>query len=752
MVAEVRVNGMVYVNDRAYDYAVPFALEGRVQVGSRVQVPYGLGNRCREAVVVALKPTSTFEKLKQLQAVLDVPPLTGEQLALAGYVKRQCFCTFYDAVRLMLPPGALAGFAEQEPVLKQDKATCRAAQLVDEQTAMAYREQLPQRMEKQRRVLEVLFKEGTLPVADLCRMAGCTSHVVGTLQRNGIIKWVQQEVQRSPYAGLPRGNQGAQGLILTPEQQQAEQRICRALDEQKPACTLLWGVTGSGKTVVFLRAIRAALDRGRTALLLVPEIALTPQMVSIFYLHFGEDVAVLHSRMSHGERADAYRSILRGERRIVIGTRLSVFAPLSHLGILIVDEEQEGTYKSEQNPRYDAREVAKFRCVRHGALLLLASATPRVETFYAVQQGTYGLLQLQQRYNGRPLPQVDIVDMTAEMKAGNRTPFSRLMQQRLMHCLQRGEQAILFLNRRGHSSFVCCRECGHVLTCPHCSISMTYHRDTGKLQCHYCGHAQQPPSTCPQCGSPYIRYFGMGTQKAEQQLQALFPQARILRMDMDTTARKGAHQKLLEQFRAHRADVLIGTQMVVKGLDFENVTFVGVLNADMSLYMEDFRAAQNTFHLIAQVVGRSGRGEKEGCALIQTYHPDNSTIQYAAQQDYEAFYRQEIAVRKLLQYPPFCDLCAITLTGEQEQAVCDTVLAMAAALRKVLDTLPGATLIGPSPCRVAKVKNEYRYRILIKCKNDKRMRGIIDSMMKTFYNKKEYRNMSLSVDMNPYSF
>lgn len=752
MVAEVMVNGMVYVNDRTYDYEVPFSLEAKVQVGSRVQVPYGRGNRFREAVVVAIKTDSDFAKLKRLQGVLDVPPLTEEQLALAGYVKRQCFCTFYDAIRLMLPPGALAEFEQEALVMKGGAVLCRAAQLVDEEGARAYREQLPQRAEKQRRVMDVLFKEGALPVLDLCRMAGCTSSVVNTLHKKGIIQWIQQEVQRSPYADLPRENRRGEGLILTPEQQQAEQSICQALDGGKPACTLLWGVTGSGKTVVFLRAIRAALERGRTALLLVPEIALTPQMVSVFYLHFGDEVAVLHSRMSNGERADAYRSILRGERRIVIGTRLSVFAPLSHLGILIVDEEQEGTYKSEQNPRYDAREVAKYRCAHHGALLLLASATPRVETFYAVQQGIYGLLRLEHRYNGRPLPKVDIVDMTVEMKEGNRTPFSRLMQQRLAQCLERGEQAILFLNRRGHSSFVCCRECGYVVTCPNCSISLTYHWDTNQLQCHYCGHTQQPPSSCPQCGSPYIRYFGIGTQKAEQQLQQILPQARILRMDMDTTARKGAHQHLLDAFRQHQADILIGTQMVVKGLDFENVTFVGVLNADMSLYIEDFRAAQNTFHLIAQVVGRSGRGEKEGNALIQTYHPDSSTIQYAAKQDYMAFYREEIAVRAMLEYPPFCDLCAITLTGPEEEQVCETVLAMAAGLRKALEQLPGTTLIGPSPCRVTKVKNEYRYRILIKCKNGKRMRSIIDSMMKTFYNNREYREMSLSVDMNPYSF
>lgn len=752
MVAEVMVKDVVYVNDRTYDYEVPFSLEGKVQPGSRVQVPYGRGNRSREAVVVELKPVSDFDKLKQLHCVLDVPPLTAEQLALAGYVKRQCFCTFYDAIRLMLPPGALAEFQQEEAVISGGAQLCRAAQLVDEQMAREYREQLPLRLEKQRLVIDLLLREGTLPVAELCRMACCTDSAVHTLEKKGIVRIVQQEVQRSPYANLPRGNQRAEGFILTNEQQQAEQSICQALDAGKPSCSLLWGVTGSGKTVVFLRAIRAALDRGRTALLLVPEIALTPQMVSIFYRHFGDQVAVLHSRMSDGERGDAYRSILRGERRIVIGTRLSVFAPLAHIGIIIIDEEQEGTYKSEQNPRYDAREVAKFRCVRHGALLLLASATPRVETFYAVQQGTYGLLRLERRYNGRELPQVDIVDMTAEMKAGNRTPFSAKLRQRLEICLQRGEQAILFLNRRGHSSFVSCRECGYVVTCPNCSISLTYHRDTDKLQCHYCGHTQPPPTSCPECGSPYIRYFGLGTQKAEQQLQALLPQARILRMDMDTTARKGSHQKLLDEFRNHRADILIGTQMVVKGLDFENVTFVGVLNADMSLFIEDFRAAQNTFNLIAQVVGRSGRGKKEGGALIQTYHPDHHTIHYAAEQNYPAFYQEEIALRRLLNYPPFCDLCAITLTGEDEERVSQVVLALANGLRKVLEQLPETTLIGPSPCRVTKIKNEYRYRILIKCKKDKRMRSVIDSMLKTFYNNREYRNLSLSVDINPYSF
>lgn len=807
MIVRVYVANAVLANEKPYDYQVPPVFASMVQVGSRVTVPYGRGNRPREAIVVEILEESGQKKLKSITSVVDFPPLSPQMLKLAEFVKSRCFCTYYDAVRLMLPPNTAVHFKEEyaladggerndltpeqrqflqkiqdapQPLALRDvteeerkigDSLCKkgvlyvvrdgtqhqnilrkkCAKLTERKKAEEYLEKLPLSRKGQRQVLELLLQHGTTGVKELCYEAGCTSSVANTLKQKGIITYVEEEQSRDPYANLEEGDGHGQDLTLTQEQQEAYHQLEERMEQQKASCVLLKGVTGSGKTVVFIKAIAKALAQGRTALLLVPEISLTPQMVRIFYQQFGSKVAVLHSRMSTGQRNDAYRQILRGEKPIVIGTRLSVFAPLENIGVIIMDEEQETTYKSEQNPRYDAKEVAKFRCVQQGALLVLASATPSVESYYLAKEGVYHLVELSARYNGGELPRVEIVDMAAELKGGNHSMFSARLAQELSENLKRGEQSILFLNRRGYSGFVSCRECGYVATCPNCSISLTYHSKNNKLMCHYCGHVQDAMTTCPNCGSPYIRMMGTGTQRVEQELQRLLPGARILRMDTDTTAQKDGHQAILDAFRQKKGDILLGTQMVVKGLDFENVTFVGVLSADMSLYVEDFRAAQNTFNLITQVVGRSGRGSKQGRALIQTYTPNHPVIQRAARQDYEGFYAQEIALRRQMNYPPFCDLWVVHVSAQQEEQAAACMEGVAKGLVKALQG-EEVSIIGPGPCHMVRRNKTYHYRLILKYIKAKRMRRIMDNLLKTFYNKKEYQDITLSVDVNPYSF
>ncbi|MGI6031448.1 MAG: replication restart helicase PriA [Eubacteriales bacterium] len=746
MVATVYVRGTLYKNDRPYDYQVPFQLEERISVGSRVTVPYGAGDRPREAVVVELKEESEYQELKTLRSLVEAEPVSGEMLRLARWVKRQYFCTFYEALRLTLPPGAFVRFAGEQEIVRDGKRYRRFACLTEEESARRYLEELPPRYAAQAEVLESLLAERELPVSSLCSLSA-----VQTLVKKGLVTLEERVVERDPYGDLQWEQEAPKELHLNPEQASAVRQMEQWLEEDQSHTALLHGVTGSGKTVVFLQIIAKALAMGRSALLLVPEISLTPQMVQVFYRQFGRQVAVLHSAMSVGERSDAWRQIRRGEKTIVIGTRMSVFAPLVRPGVFIIDEEQEGTYKSEMAPRYDAREVAALRNRWHKALLVLASATPSVESYWRARQGEYHLLELPHRYNGKPLPPTHIVDMTAELKRGNRTMFSDRLLEELRINREKGEQSILFLNRRGYSTFLSCRECGYVVTCPNCAVSMTYHQE-GRMQCHYCGCSQPVPQRCPECGSPYIRYFGAGTQQVAEKLSQQLPGLRVMRMDADTTAHKDSHRELLERFRQGEADVLVGTQMVVKGLDIPNVTLVGVLNADLSLYVEDYRAPQNTFSLIAQVVGRCGRGHKEGRAVIQTYTPANSTIRYGAAQEYLPFYEEEISMRRLMGYPPFCDLWVVTITGEEEAPTQAAIQAVAEALQKAIAFWEGWKLIGPSPCRVSRIKGEYRYRVILKGRSEKRMLAMMDSLLKTFYNKREFKQQRITVDRNPYSF
>ena len=600
-------------------------------------------------------------------------------------------------------------------------------------------------------VVELLSTVGSASVKEICYFTGASGPTIKSLVKSGLVILEEREVFRgghkeadSPTAPPP---------VLSSQQEAAFQILDGLCRSPEPAVALLYGVTGSGKTQVYLRLIRAALDRGKTAMVLVPEIALTPQLLRIFTAHFGSDVAVLHSSLRAGERYDEWKRLRSGLARVALGTRSAVFAPLENLGLIILDEEQEGSYKSENTPRYHAREIAKYRCAKTGGLLVLGSATPSVETMYLARTGVYHLVTLTKRYNERALPAVYIADMKEELRAGNGTSIGSLLRRELEANLERGEQSILFLNRRGASRMVSCGECGEVPVCPRCSVHLTYHSANHRLMCHYCGHSEPLPEACPVCGGT-LNFIGAGTQKVQSELEELFPGVEILRMDADTVSAADGHQKLLDRFQRKKVPILVGTQMVAKGLDFENVTLVGVVAADLALYVDSFRASERTFSLLTQVVGRAGRGEKTGRAVIQTYTPDNDVIRCAAVQDYDRFYAQEIDLRRLMDYPPFRDVFVLTASGTDESAV----LRKCQKLRRSLESWAAAwsdydtrpRLMGPAPAAVAKVNNRYRYRLTLLCQNTREVRQLIAGLLQVAADDREIRGVSVVADVNPY--
>ena len=600
-------------------------------------------------------------------------------------------------------------------------------------------------------VVELLSTVGSASVKEICYFTGASGPTIKSLVKSGLVTLEEREIFRG-------GHEVADGPtapppVLNEEQEAAFQTLDGLCRSTEPAVALLYGVTGSGKTQVYLRLIRAALDRGQTAMVLVPEIALTPQLLRIFTAHFGSDVAVLHSSLRAGERYDEWKRLRSGLARVALGTRSAVFAPLENLGLIILDEEQEGSYKSENTPRYHAREIAKYRCAKAGGLLVLGSATPSVETMYLARTGVYRLVTLTKRYNERALPAVYISDMKEELRAGNGTSIGSLLRRELEANLERGEQSILFLNRRGASRMVSCGECGEVPVCPRCSVHLTYHSANHRLMCHYCGHSQPLPEACPVCGGT-LNFIGAGTQKVQSELEELFPGVEILRMDADTVSAADGHQKLLDRFQRKKVPILVGTQMVAKGLDFENVTLVGVVAADLALYMDSFRASERTFSLLTQVVGRAGRGEKTGRAVIQTYTPDNDVIRCAAVQDYDRFYAQEIDLRRLMDYPPFRDVFVLTASGTDESAV----LRKCQKLRRSLESWATAwsdydtrpRLLGPAPAAVAKVNNRYRYRLTLLCQNTREVRQLIADLLQAAADDREIRGVSVFADVNPY--
>ncbi len=814
--ASVAVSRAIYAIDKPYDYRVPQELEERLRPGMRVLVPFGGGNRASEGIVLALGPERREERLKTILAALDAQPVLDEkQLQLALWMREQCFCTAYDAVKAMLPAGlyyalrdcvalrqgvdrgaalAAAGTSPAAQLLAElllawggrgdmeqirtafgakdpegairtlvergaaeritsaqrgvgDKKEKLAVLAMPAEEAMA--QVTPRRGTAPLRfaVTELLCQLGAAPAKELCYFTGASAQTLRSLEKSGILTLEEQEVFRRPplEAVEPAGP-----IALNEEQEAAFQGLDQLCRRGEAAAALLYGVTGSGKTQVYLRLIQETLKRGKTALFLVPEIALTPQLLRIFAAHFGEQVAVLHSSLRTGERYDEWKRIRRGEAPVVIGTRSAVFAPLKNLGLIVLDEEQEASYKSENNPRYHARDVAKYRCVQEKALLLLGSATPAVESMYSAETGRYRLFALRERYNQKALPEVRIIDLKEELRAGNGSSVSRALRAELEENLVRGEQAILFLNRRGASRMVSCGECGFVPECPRCSAKLTYHSANRRLMCHYCGYSEALPPACPKCGGG-LNFIGVGTQKVQEELQELFPQTPVLRMDADTVTASRSHEVILEEFRRNNVPILVGTQMVAKGLDFENVTLVGVILADQSLFVDDFRAGERTFSLLTQVVGRAGRGEKTGRALIQTFTPEHDVVRFSARQDYDNFYRAEIQMRRLRRDPPFGDRFLLTASGTNESNVLRACVRFRQALEEALGRSGQAwQLLGPAPAPVVKVNNRYRYRLTLTAQNTHALRMLLGGLLGAAQKEKENRGISLYIDRNPY--
>ena len=815
-IAKLAVSAATYAIDRPYDYLIPPALEGALRPGMRAAVPFGRGNKGCDGIVLALGEREDTAKLKSILALLDEEPLLDESaVRLALWMREQYFCTVYDAMRAMLPAGlwfslkdcwrvapgvdraavyeaageskranalvellfAGGGWAEvgkirtafgvsdPGPAIRElegkgvivressarrgvnDKMEQIAALAMDPSDAMALLEPKRRRAPLQYAAGETICAVGETSAKELCYFTGASMTTLRALERMGILTLSRREVYRRPQA--PVYEQPAP-IELNGEQQAAYEGLLDLAG--RGGAALLYGVTGSGKTQVYLKLIHALLERGKTALVMVPEISLTPQLMRIFTSHFGHEVAILHSSLSAGERCDEWKRARRGEARVVVGTRSAVFAPLPDLGVVILDEEQEPSYKSEQNPRYHAREVARYRCSRAGALLLLGSATPSVETMYRARRGEYRLFALSHRYNERVLPQVTVVDMRDELRRGSGGTISAVLAQKLRETVDRGEQAILFLNRRGASRMVTCGECGETPTCPRCSVHLTYHSANRRLMCHYCGWSQPLPDRCPSCGG-LLNFIGAGTQKVEEELRSLLPEIGVLRMDADTVSAVHSHENILEKFRRERIPILLGTQMVAKGLDFENVTLVGAVSADQLLYTGDLHAAERAFSLLTQVAGRAGRGEKKGEAVIQTFTPDNDVIRFAAAQDYDSFYAQEIRVRELRGLPPCGDLFVLCASGPEETAVLRALLRLRDALGAALNTPAYAgtsyRLLGPAPAAVVKVNERYRYRLILNTQNTKAMRLLAAHLLRRAQADKQNRGVALFADLNP---
>ena len=741
----VAVSNATFHFDKLYTYAVMPDQQDTVRLGSMVLVPFGRGSRARMGVVLACDAEPESAKLKFL---FDVAPasacLTPELLRLVHFLKERTFCTYYEAVKAVIPYGA-----QYKPTVAEDGVTPVLQKQLVRHTENAYKlvgtlPPKPRPTAKQLAAVALLAGgERTLSVLE---EKGISRAVLDNLCAKGVLECSKVNKSIDLYASIPLQNET---IVLTQEQQAAYDALLPKLEDAVPHSALLYGVTGSGKTLVFLKLIARCLELGKRALVLVPEISLTPQMILRLKSQFGRRVAVQHSALNHTERLLQWQMIQDGGADIVVGTRSAIFSPLENIGLIIIDEEQEHTYRSESAPRYSAHEVARQRAAENGALLLLASATPSTESFYAAQHGRTQLMRLTQRYGGNPLPTVQIVDMRAELAAGNPREISLSLEDAIRRNLDAGKQTILLLNRRGYQTMAQCEDCREVLKCTKCSVPMVYHKAAHKVLCHYCGSQMEPPTVCPACGGK-LQYRGFGTQKAEEELAKLFPEARVLRMDQDSTAAKDAHEKLLARFANHEYDIMVGTQMVAKGLDFEDVTLVGVLGIDSLLFAQGFRAYENVFSLITQVVGRSGRARDPGFAIIQTTDPDNPVLNLAAAQDYDAFFEQEIAYRKLGLYPPFCGLCVIGFAGAKEIEVARAAARFAALLGQQAAKQPDLPLrvLGPTPGSIEKINDTYRYKLTIKCRNDRRFRDLVRSTLERYEQEKLPSKATVAVDLH----
>ena len=809
---KVAVSAAPYSIDKPYSYLVPDALVAAAVPGVRVMVPFGRGNKESEGLILARVQEPKLPGSKAIRQILDPEPVLDKAgIDLALWMRGRYFCTVFEAVKTILPAGLWYGLREiwslamapeaarsaavgipgawqvldllekqggkadirvlrdalgdgaEKPLKAMKKAeilTCETdakRKIADKSHRMvelavntedAYALTEPKRRSAPARyeVVNFLATAGRTPAAEVSYYTGASSRTLKTMEKAGLIAFSEEEELRVP--SLDDVEPGPE-IVLNEEQQRAFEEILGRVQAAKPSVTLLHGVTGSGKTQVYLRLVQETLALGKTAMVLVPEIVLTPQMMRRFSSYFGERVAMPHSGLRLTERYDQWKRIRRGEAHIVLGTRSAVFAPLENLGLIILDEEQESSYESENPPCYHARDIAKYRCFRENARLLLGSATPTVETAYYARRGDYQLALLRRRYNTHRMPRVILADMRRELRDGNAGCISRELARELEKNLEAGEQSILFLNRRGSSRELLCPQCGYVPQCPRCSVYLTYHSANGRMMCHYCGYSEKSSEACPECGGA-MKHIGVGTQRAEEELHALFPEAEILRMDADTVSQ--GHEKILRDFQVRRVPILLGTQMVAKGLDFANVTLVGVLAADMSLYVDHYRASERTFSLLTQVVGRAGRGDKPGRAVIQTYTPQNDVILAAADQDYDRFYDGEIRLRQLRRDPPFADQFFITVTGPEEGPVRRAAAGLRDGLRSAAGQEPyrgmALDILGPAPAPVVKVNNRYRYRVTVIGRNDKTLRGLLSAFMKEFSRRPEHKALHIYTDCN----
>lgn len=812
MVAKIAVSAANFAIDKPYSYAIPAGMA--LQPGMRVIVPFGRGNRRCEGIVLELSEEEA-RGLKTVEERLDEYSVLSEtMLRLAAFLRERYFCTFYDAARAMLPAGlwfrkketlsltgddswktadirqkdalALLQLLEQfggeapENTLREaigdeerfrkavsylsrkkwvdarqefsrrasDKTEKMAELAVSVESAMEYAAQRPKSALMQKNVLELLCTVGRAPVKEILYYTGASMVTVKRLSDLGYVNLTEEPALRLREI-LP--TVAATPIVLTDEQAAAFQGLSAQLDRENPGTALLYGVTGSGKTSIYLKLIQKTLDEGKSAILLVPEIALTPQLLGLVAAYFGDTTAILHSSLPMAERYDQWKRIRSGDARVVVGTRSAIFAPCRNLGLVILDEEQEHSYKSENAPRYAAKEVAIWRGYREGALVLLGSATPTVESMYRAKNGDYALYTLKNRFNGRELPNVDIVDMGEELRDGNDTSLSYPLQAALEETFQAGKQAILFLNRRGNSRALVCVDCRESPECPRCSARLTYHSANERLMCHYCGYSRPVPNLCPHCGGP-LKRVGVGIQKVEQELHDRFPNIQVERMDADTVTAVNTHEAILDRFRTEKIPVLLGTQMVAKGLNLPNVTLVGVLDGDMSLYAGSFRAAETTFDLLTQVVGRAGRGKAEGRAILQTLVPEHPVIRLAAMQDYDGFYDLESRLRQVQSLPPFGDCCQVTFSGPEEQRVLRAAAAYRAGLCAILAGEDyqdeKCTVLGPAPCPVPKINFQYRYRLTLRCRLDRKMRLLVAHLLRQASQDKQNRGVSVYADAN----
>ena len=726
--AEVIINSDAIEIDRPFTYKVKEELLDIIEVGHRVKVPFGVKNKPTEAFVLGLKceGIENVKKIKYISSILDdIPILTRDDLRLIDFLRENYLCKYIDAIRTIIPSGLSKGIKNKK------------------KTVIVFNKELDGMFKDKDNYVKIVNlikeKDGELTKSEIINDYSLSSYSLNKLIENGYLLTEDRVVYRYNTRSYIEESKN----VLNDEQKNAFNKI---LNSDKKGF-LLKGVTGSGKTEVYMNLVGETLKEGKSAIVLVPEISLTPQMIERFKGRFGKNVALFHSKLSQGERFDEWYRIKKGEARLVVGARSAIFLPLDNLGIIIIDEEHENTYKSEQNPKYLTKEVAKFLSEIKGCKYILGSATPSIETYYEALNGKLELVEIKNRVSNRPLPQMEIVDMREELKSRNLSLLSRSLYNEMKETLERKEQIILFLNRRGFSSFVSCRSCGYVFKCPECDLSMTYHKN-GYLICHYCGRAQREQKVCPECGSKYVKFFGAGTQRVEEEVKKYFPKARVMRMDVDTTRNKDSHENIYNAFKSGEGDVLIGTQMVSKGLDFKNVTLVGVLAADISLNIPDYRSSERTYQIITQVAGRAGRGEKKGKVVIQTYTPNSLSLQYAIENNYNDLYNEEIKVRKIMNYPPFSTIFLINSISKDERKLKEFMNKVGESLRKLLDSREDIQILGPVPCIITKLKDNYRWQIIIKGNLDNNLKLKIKDILYEL-NKSVYNEIRISMDINP---